>query len=243
MLGITHQVASAPMPSLRVCSVSDSAELAVQADQLPEFCFLPSRSRQRRDRAGPIVAVSLLSHSHHCHHLCTCHLSLVVAAHLAAQPLTPHSVRQWLQAPAQSADILSPAKSAPIMTMSDIQPRATAAETETSVVEEWSEAFGNLDLDNDTPDTTTLHSQASPSNTDPTVSSDKLNIVLPLWFLRTDEQTATAQFAQDNKTRSRELLNFRVDRSAPPTNNAHHTALGSHSTQLLLLLWYRLDCW
>jgi len=106
-------------------------------------------------------------------------------------------------------------------TSTDGQPHAAAAATETAAAEEWSDAFGDLDLDNDTHDTTataTLHQKPSPSATTLTAGSDKLNIVLPLWFVRTDEQAATEQFAHDNKTRLREILNFRVDRSATQSN-------------------------
>ena len=101
--------------------------------------------------------------------------------------------------------------------------------------QEWSEAFGDLDLDNDTQDSTNLHQP--PSSSSPTTasvaSSDKLNVLEPLWFLRTDELGATSPFANDTKSRVREILSFRVDRSALLCTS---TEALSQAADLLLLL-------
>ena len=98
-----------------------------------------------------------------------------------------------------------------------------AAEAETVAAQEWSEAFGDLDLDNDTQDAS-VNQSPNPSSSSPSSSSsasivhsgssEKLSIVEPLWFLRTDELAATEQFADDTKSRVREILSFRIDRSA-----------------------------
>ena len=92
---------------------------------------------------------------------------------------------------------------------------ARAATTETVVVQEWDEAFGDLDLDsdNDSHTTTAVHSSSSPEPTATPAASHSLNTVEPLWFVRTDELAATKQFSHDNKSRVREILNFRVDRA------------------------------
>ena len=90
--------------------------------------------------------------------------------------------------------------------------------------EEWSEAFGDLDLDHDTDtqhSTTTTAAADQRSTPSATASdTDKLNIIEPLWFLRTDELSATEAYAHDTKSRIREILSFRIDRSNS-TSSAH----------------------
>ena len=103
------------------------------------------------------------------------------------------------------------------MTASPHTPQRTAAtEAQPLATQEWSEAFGDLDLDNDTHDTTKSPSHSSPSSL-PTASSSvpsrPLSVVEPLWFLRTDELAATEQWGDDTKSRVREILSFRVDKA------------------------------
>ena len=91
------------------------------------------------------------------------------------------------------------------------QPPATTAHAVAS--HEWSEAFGDLDLEYTAPDSPTTHSHTAPTPAASSASPDQqLNIVEPLWFLQTDEEAATRPFADDGKSRWREILNFRVDR-------------------------------
>lgn len=100
------------------------------------------------------------------------------------------------------------------------QPPAT--NTVTAGAEEWSEAFGNLDLDR-ADDSDTQHSTSTSISTQQPLSSvtaaatiassDKLNVIEPLWFLHTDELSATEAYTHDTKSRIREILSFRVDRS------------------------------
>ena len=94
----------------------------------------------------------------------------------------------------------------------DEHPPDTAAAESAAAAEELREAFGDLDPDLDSDAHGASAKQPSPASA-AAVGSSKLNIVEPLWFLRTDERTATRLFADDAAMRTNELHNFRVDKA------------------------------